>query len=143
MSAETLQQILAYSNDALKRSLGERFKMVDRAGRGVVRIRVAFTGVAAQGQGLRSYQLVPAALVATRAAKAVTGTPQRAFIVVESEATDSITGALLAQRIRVGMGERLGMLSEQKVITKDTIRPLMDELAAGAFPNLEQYVKTK
>ena len=39
VSAETLQQILAYLNDALKRSLSERFRVVDRAGPRVLRIR--------------------------------------------------------------------------------------------------------
>jgi len=143
VSAETLQQIITYSYDAFRRSLGERFKIVDRAEPGVVRIRVAFTGVEAQGEGLRPFQLVPTAFVATMAARAVAGTPQRAFIVVESEATDSVTGALLGQRIEVGTGERLAPLASQKVITLDTIRPLLDEMAAAVYPNLSQYVRTK
>ena len=143
VSAETLQQILAYSNDALKRSLSQRFKMVDRAGPGVVRIRVAFTGVAAEGEGLKPYQYVPIALVATMATRAATGTPQRAFILVEVEATDSVTGELLGQTIRVGTGERLATVAGQKVITLETMKPLLDELAAGALPNLARYVKTK
>lgn len=143
VSAESLQQILAYSNDVFKQSLGERFKIVDRAGPGVVRVRVAFTGVAAQGEGLRPYQLVPAAFVATMAARSVRGAPQRAFIVAEGELTDSVTGELLALKIRVGTGARLASLAGQKVITLDAIKPLLDEMATGVYPNLSQYVKTK
>jgi hypothetical protein len=111
VSAESLQEILAYSNEVFRRTLGERFKIVDSAGPGVVRIRVAFTGVAAQGEGLRPYQLVPAAFVATMAARSVRGTPQRAFVVAESEASDSVTGELLALRIRVGTGGRIAPLA--------------------------------
>ena len=73
MSAETLQQILAYSDDAFERSVSQRFRVVDRAGPGVLRIRCAFSGVAAKGEGLKPYQYVPIAFVATMAARAATG----------------------------------------------------------------------
>lgn len=143
VSAETLKQILAYSNDTLKRSFSQRFRVVDRAGPGVLRIRAAFTSVAAQGQGLKPYQLVPMAFVATMALGTATGKPVRAFIVVEVEGTDSVTGELLGQRVRVGIGERLARVASQQVITLDTLKPLLDELAAGAFPELENHVKLK
>ena len=143
VSAETLQQILAYSNDTLKRSLSQRFRVVDRAGPGVLRIRAAFTGVAAQDEGLKPYQYVPIALVATMASRAASGTPQRAFIVSEVEGTDSVTGELLALRVRVATGERLAQVGERKVVTFDTLKPVLDELAAGAFPELAKYVKPK
>jgi len=143
VSAETLQQILAYSNDTLKRSLSERFRVVDRAGPGVLRIRGAFTGIASQGEGLKPYQYVPLAFVASMALRTATGTPERAFIVIEVEGTDSVTGELLAQRVRLGTGERLARVAGQQVITLDTVKPLLDELAAGAFPELAKYVKPK
>ena len=143
VSAETLHQMLAYSNDTYKRALSQRFRVVDRAGPGVLRIRVAFCGVAAQAEGLKPYQYVPIALVATMAARAATGTPQRAFIEVETEGTDSVTGELLGMRVRVGTGERLAQVTGQQVITLDTVKPLLDELAAGAFPELARYVKPK
>ena len=143
MSAETLHQMLAYSNDTYKRALSQRFRVVDRAGPGVLRIRVAFSGVAAQDVGLKPYQYVPIALVATMAARAATGTPQRAFIVSEVEGTDSVTGELLGMRVRVATGERLAKVAGQQVITLDTVKPLLDELAAGAFPELAKYVKPK
>ena len=144
VSAEALQQILAYSNDALERSVSERFKLVERAGPGVMRLRSAFTGVAAQGQGLKPYQYVPLAFVATMAKRAASGgAPQQAFIVIEVEGTDSLTGELLGQRVRVGTGERLARVADQNVITLDTLKPLLDELAAGAFPELARHVKSK
>ena len=145
VSAQTLQQILTYSNDIYKRSLGERFKVVDRAGPGVLRVRVAFTGVAAQGEGLKPYQYVPLAFVATMATRAAAGTPQRAFIVIETEGTDSVTGELLGMRVRVGTGERLARarVGDQNVITLEAMKPLLDELAEGAFPELAKHVKPK
>ena len=143
VSAESLQQMLAYSNDLLKRTLSKRFKVVDQAGPGVLRIRIAFSSVAAKGEGLKPYQYVPFAFVATMASRAATGTPQRAAIVVEVEGTDSATGQLLAQRIRLGTGERLKVVGEKNVITLETIKPLLDEMAGQAFPELQKYVKAR
>jgi hypothetical protein len=77
------------------------------------------------------------------ALRTATGTPERAFIVIEVEGTDSVTGELLAQRVRLGTGERLARVAGQQVITLDTVKPLLDELAAGAFPELAKYVKPK
>ena len=65
--------MLAYSNDVLKRTLSQRFNVVDRAGPGVLRLRVGFSGVAAQGEGLKPYQYVPIAFVATMATRAAKG----------------------------------------------------------------------
>jgi poly(3-hydroxybutyrate) depolymerase len=109
----------------------------------VLRIRAAFTGIAAQGEHLKPYQFIPIAFVATMAARTVTGTPQRAFIVVEVEGTDSVTGELLGERERVGTGQRLARVGDQQIITLDTVKPLLDELADSAFPELAQYVKPK
>ena len=143
VSAETLQQILAYLNDALKRSLSERFRVVDRAGPRVLRIRSAVTGVAAEDEGLKPYQYVPIALVATMASRSASGTPQRAFMEGEEEGTDSVTGELLALRVRMATGERLSQIGDRKVVTFDTLKPVLDEVAAGAFPDLARYVKPK
>lgn len=143
VNAATLQQILAYANDTLKRSLSQRFRVVDRPGPGVLRLRGAFTSVASEGEGLKPYQYVPMAFVATMAMRAATGTPQRAFILIETEGTDSVTGELLGERTRVATGERLASVAGQQVVTLDTVKPLLDELAAGAFPDLANYVKSK
>ena len=97
VSAPVLKQMLDYSNETFRRSLGQRFNVVDRPGPGVAQLRVrsGFSGVGAQGEGLKPYQGIPIALVATMASRAATGgAPQRAFIVVEVEGSDSVTGGL-------------------------------------------------
>jgi len=142
VSAEELRKMLAYSNAALRRPLSQRFRVVDRAGKGVVRVRIAFSGIAVQGEGLRPFQYIPIAFVATMAARTATGgSPQRAFILVETEATDSVTGEFLGERVRAATGERLPV--GQKVITADSVKPLLEELAAHAFPELARYVRPK
>ncbi len=147
VNAQVLQQMLKYANDTLRQSMGKRFEVVDRPGPGVLRIRAAFSSVAAEGEGLKPYQYVPFAFVATMASRAATGTPQRAAIIVEVEGTDSASGELLAMRVKAGTGERLKEAAkkaeDQTVITLDNVKPLLDEMAAGALPELEKLVKAK
>jgi len=143
VSADTLQQMLKYSNDALRSAFGKRFNVVDRPGPGVLRLRAGISSVAAKGEGLKPYQYVPMAFVVTMAKKAATGTPQRAAIIIEVEGTDSVSGELLALRIKVGTGERLKPVAEKETITMEGAKPLLDELAAAALPELGKYVKTK
>jgi hypothetical protein len=143
VSAAELQKMLAYTNQVLKRNLSQRFNVVNQAGPGVLRLRIAFTSVAAKGEGLKPYQYVPLAFVATMAKRAATGEPQKAFIVLEVEATDSASGQLMAQRVRVGSGEKLKSIGEKDAITLDLVKPLLDEMAGQAFPELQKYVKAK
>lgn len=140
VSAQALQDILAYSNDLLKRTLGKRFNLVDRAGPGVARIRIAFTSVAAKKEGLKPYQLIPIALLVTAASG---GPGEKALIVGEVEATDSVSGQLMGERVRVGTGEKLKKIEGKEAITLKTLKPLLDEIAAQAFPELGKYVKGK
>jgi hypothetical protein len=145
VGAGTLQQILAYTNELAKRTLSERFDVVDQAGPGVLRIRGAFTSVAAEAEGLKPYQLIPIALVATLAKRAATGgAPQQPTIVVEIEVTDSMSGELLAPRVRFSTGEqRLAKIEEKDVITLETVRPLLDNLAGQIYPDLQAHVKPR
>ncbi|EXJ12641.1 DUF3313 domain-containing protein [Imhoffiella purpurea] len=145
VSREELERILAYANQALKRELAKRFVLVNRPQPGAVRLRAAISGVAAQGEGLAPYQYVPIALAATMAKRAVAGTPQRAFIVGESELLDSVSGELLAQQVKVGSGAaaKLQKIAGKDRITLETVKPLVDELAAAALPNLEQLVRPR
>ena len=146
VSAETLQQILAYAKDAIRRELTAKgVKIVDQAGPGVVRIQWALTGVAAEDEGLAPYQFVPIAFVATMASRAATGTPQRALIIGEAEITDSVTGQLLALRVRVGTGERLAKAIESSkgVVTLDSLKPLLDEIMQTGAARLEEYLIAK
>ena len=144
VSAVELQKMLAYANDVLKQSLGNRFNMVDHAGPGVVRLSIAFTSVAAKEEGLQPYQLVPIAFIATMAKRTADGgAPQRAFLVAEAQATDSTTGELLGSRVKVATGEGLAKAAGTATITLQTVKPILDELAQNAFAELPKYVKGK
>lgn len=142
VSAAELQRMLAYANEVHKQAVSKRFNLVDRPGPGVVRLRIALTSVAAKEEGLKPYQLVPLAFLATMASRAAKGgAPQRALIIVEAEATDSTTGELLASRVRVGTGERLAKEANVDVVTLAAVKPILDELAEDAFEELPTYLK--
>jgi len=144
VTAAELQKMVAYLNSALKQSLGKRCALTDRAGPGVVRIRIAVTGVAAKDEGLKPYQVAPVAFLATMAKQqAEGGAPQRAALIVEAEASDSVTGELLSTRLRAATGERLARASKVEVITLEAVKPILDELAENAFVELPKYVKSK
>jgi hypothetical protein len=144
VSSEELQRILVYSNSLLRHTLAEKFRMVDRAAPGVLRFRAAISAVAAQPSRLRPYEYVPIGFIARLTERAATGAPPEALMVIEVEGTDSLTGELLGQRVRVGTGERLVKVVEgRKVVTLERVMPLLDELAANAFPELDKYVEPK
>jgi hypothetical protein len=144
VSAAELQRMLAYTNEVHKQAVSKRFKLVDRAGPGVVRLRIAITSVAAREEGLKPQQLVPLAFAATMASRAAKGgAPQRAFLIVEAEATDSTTGELLGSRVRVATGERLGKVANVDVVTLDAVKPILDEIAEDAYEELPKYLKGK
>lgn len=145
VSAEELGKMRNYANEALRRELGKRFVLVREPRPGAVRLRAAITGIVAQDEGLQAYQYVPIAFVATMARRAVSGAPQRAFIQSESELTDSVTGEVLARRVRIATGEsaRLNGPSGKQQITLEMVKPLMDELAAGVLPDMEKGVRPK
>lgn len=145
VSAGELTKMVAYANEALRRELDKRFVLVNQPQPGAIRLRGAISGVVAQEEGLSAYQYVPIAFVATMASRAVSGTPQRAFVLSESEVTDSTTGEALALRVKAGTGAggKLKELSGKQQLTLEMVKPLIDELAAAALPDLEKGVKPK
>jgi hypothetical protein len=144
VSAGALNDILKYSNDVFKQSLGARFKVVDGAAPGVARIRAAFSSVGSKDEALKGYQYIPLAFLATAASRAASGAPQQAFIVLEVEVTDSVSGQLLASRVRVLTGEGVAKaIGEKDPVTLQVVKPVLDAAAKNAFPELSKYVKAK
>jgi len=141
VSAGTLNDVLAYANSALKKSLSSGFKIVNSPGPGVARIRIAITGVGKSKEGLKPYQLIPIAFIFTAAKRAAEGAPYQGFVLVEAEATDSVTGELLGMRTRAGTGENMPQMKEGTQLTLQNLKPLIDQLTQNAFPNMAQYVQ--
>lgn len=128
----------------LKQAIGSRVRVVEAPGPGVVRLQVAITGVASTAEGLKPYQLVPMAFVATMVVDTVAGAPQQAKLLVEARVTDSTSGDVLAKVVRTHTGERLQRVaSNMPVITFESVKPIMDSWCDSVSKSVAQYVKPR
>ena len=153
LSQQTIDEIGNYLNTSVREKIAEKVQVVDTPGPGVANIRWAITGVAPDKMGLKPYQFVPIALVVTLASRGIGGTPEEAKIVVEAEATDSVSKEILLKVVRAGTGEELkktpvenpqeGDKKEIRVVTVDSVKPLIDKWAQGVADNVTQFVKPK
>jgi hypothetical protein len=142
VSQATLDEIAQYINSELKSQLAELVQITDTAGPGVARLRIAITAVGEKTEGLKPYQFIPVALILTTASRAVSGTPDQATLNIESEVTDSVNGGRLMVGVRQGTGERLEKAVEGvKVVTLDTLKPLIDDWIKGVTEEAGKYMK--
>lgn len=145
VSLETLEQIRNSVNETLRRKVGEQVKLVDRAGSGVARIRVAITAVGTEAQSLQAYQYIPIALVMTEArAEMQGGMPRDVTIAIEAKVTDSRSGELLYASVRGGTGERVANATQGSGgVQLSTLQPLIDEWTSGAANEIGKYVRQR
>jgi hypothetical protein len=145
ISMDTLTKIRNEMDQSLRKKLGAKVKLVDRAGPGVAHVRVAITAVGAETRALKAYQYIPVALAVT-GAKAVAqgGLPRDATIAIESQVTDSVSGDLLYAAVRGGTGERLVHEAQGKGgVQLGSLQPLIDEWSTAAANAVQKYVKAK
>jgi hypothetical protein len=144
LSQATIDQIRGYGTTCLKQAIASRVRVVETPGPGVVKVEVAITGVANTAVGLKPYQVVPMAFVATMAVNSVAGAPQQAKLLVEARSEDSVSGEVLSKVVRTRTGERLGRAtSNMPVITFESVKPIMDDWCDSVSKSVAQYVKAK
>ncbi|MEI6001765.1 DUF3313 domain-containing protein [Paraburkholderia bengalensis] len=90
LSQATIDQIRGYGTTCLKQVIASRDRVVETPGPGMVKVPAAITGVAGSKDGLKPYQVVPMAFVATMAVNTVAGAPHQARLLVEARSTDSV-----------------------------------------------------
>ena len=145
VSMNALTQIRQEADQALRKKLGEKIRLVDQAGPGVAHVRIAITAVGAETRSLKVYQFVPVALALT-GAKAVAqgGLPRDATIAIESHVTDSVSGELLYAAVRGGTGERVLDPAQGKGgVQPASLRPLIDEWTTAVANAAVRHVKGK
>lgn len=142
VTAETLDQIKAYIDEAMRREIGQIAKIVDKPGDGVARMRVALTAVGADAEGLKPRQFIPVALVLTGARAAAGHHPHNASLFLEAELTDSVNGGRLAIAIRGGKGDRLqSARTSGSPVTLTSVKPLIDGWAKAYAKFLAETFK--
>lgn len=145
VSKETLAQIRKEIDQALRKKMGQKVRIVDKAGPGVAHIRVAITAVGSETRSLKAYQFIPVAFAITGAkAAAQGGLPEDATVAIESHVTDSVTGELLYAAVRGGTGERITDSAQgQGGVRLSSLQPLIDAWTTGAADAVQKYVKAK
>ena len=63
ISAQTLQEITRYFNEALRREMGSVVPLAKGPGPGVIVVRPAITAVSTSNEGLKPYEVIPIALI--------------------------------------------------------------------------------
>lgn len=145
VSAQTLEQIRANVEQALRQKIGEQVRLADHAGAGVARVSVAITAVGAETESLKAYQYIPVALVLTGAKAAIEGgRPREASIAIETRVVDSVTNELLYAAVRGGTGEQVANAAQgQAGVQPSSLQPLIDEWTTGAAGEIRKYVRAK
>jgi len=144
ISQTTINDVVNYINAELKRQLAAVVQVVDTPGPGVARLRAAITDVDAETEGLKPYQFIPVALLLTTASRAVAGAPEEAALFLESEVTDSVSGTRLMAEVREGTGERLKeTVAGEKVVTLETLKPLINRWLEGGVKEATKYIKPR
>ena len=134
VSAETLAQISQYLSQSLRQKVGDRVKLADASGPGVLKMEPAVTGVLVKTEGMKAYEVVPVAAI-FGAAKAATGTRDRDVkVFIEVKLVDSQSGELVGAILREAEGEDLKGKKDQ--LTLDDMRDSLDGMTDDGSAHL-------
>jgi hypothetical protein len=122
VSEQTLKEINAYFDEAVRRELGGLFQFAREPGPKTLRLKTAITSVASKDMGLKPYQLLPIAFIATGGK-----TTKQAAIAAEYEVQDTDTGKVVAIGMREGTGVELKSATEK--LTLAHVKPVIDAWA--------------
>jgi len=139
VTIQSLYDIVAYANKAEKREVAKVIKVVDRAGPGVLRLRVAMTGVKKQKEGMSALEYTPIGLLFVGAQEATGTRAEEGFILWEGELIDSETGERMAMGVR--KQEVKKKLSANEKFTLDLLKPAIDRDAANLREIIAKNVK--
>lgn len=130
VSQQTLDDIALYLQQAIRRELAGRLRVVEHADRETLVLRSAITAVNLSPEGLKVYEVIPVALVAAAASTAAGTRDLNTEVYVELEAIDGRTSQPMTRVVRKGHGLKLENDSTQLQL-KD-IKPALDTWAQDA-----------
>lgn len=143
LTRATMDEIASYLDSSLSQTIGEKVKVVDKAGPGVVRMNVAITALVPEKKGLAPYQFIPVAFVVAMGTRAVIGQPEEARLVIESRGIDSVSGETLFKGVRIGTGDTLRRIEGKRVVEFEDVKPLIDKWARGVSAQVTALAKAK
>lgn len=127
ISQQTYNDLLKYTNQRLSQAFAQRLKLVGFPnGARSLEFRGAITGVSANTEGLKPYEVIPIALVAAGAMTAAGQRDQNTELYLEGELIDTSTGKPVMRVVRKGFGKTLD--NDQQVVTFADLKSVIDEL---------------
>ncbi|SIR93251.1 Protein of unknown function [Aquipseudomonas alcaligenes] len=129
----TLDALLSQANQQVGGAIAQRLPVVSAqaAGPRTLLFRGAITGVAAETQGLRPYEILPIALVLAGAVTAAGERDQNTELYLEGELVEFRSGKPVMRLVRKGFGKTLS--DDQQKITTADMRPVIDQLTRDAI----------
>lgn len=126
LDPELIHKVTTYFRSALISELKETYAVVEKPGKGVVRLRIAITGVEVKRKDLKLYNLIPVSLVLTTIGEATGIRNSLAVMNMEGEALDSLTG------------RRVGLVVQEKA-HEVSVKNQADLKAQEIFPLLDYW----
>ena len=137
ISKEVLIEMREYTNKAVRREVGKVVPITSQPGPNVLRLRTAMTGVATSAKEMAGYEYIPVAAIVAGVTTATGARDREAFIMLEAEVLDSMTGERLIMAVRKRKGKNLLENDKQK-LTLDTVQDIIDDTAV----NLRKFIES-
>lgn len=125
-----LEQIRNYTNAQLKKAISEKKPLATTAGPRSLIFRGAITGVDSSKEGLQFYEVVPVAMIVAGTQMATGHRTMDTSLYFEGELIDAKTNKPVIKVVRKGEGKSLS--NENTPLTADTLKAVIDEMAADA-----------
>ena len=126
ISEELLIEIREYANAVFLHEVSKVVPVTSQPGPDVLRMRMAITGVSTSAQGLKGYEYIPFAAIAAGVTSASGARDRDAFMVVETELLDSMTGERMFIEVFKKKAKKL-LENDTEKVTLDTVRDLIDD----------------
>ncbi|MCF4996845.1 DUF3313 family protein [Pseudomonas syringae] len=133
VNRQTLDDIQNYMTSKAKGVLGQKYRVVTQttsvpAGAKALILRAAITGVNAENEGMKWYEVVPVAAVVGGVSAATGHRDQDTTLFIEAELIDASNNQTVAKVVRKIFGSQLSNAS-QKITAKD-FKAAIDKLGA-------------
>lgn len=140
VTADTLAEIHHYTNEALQREFAKTYPLMNKVSPEAARVRIAITGVTAEVETATFYDEVTSFVTLAGGWLGAGKRDRKAFLLIEAELTDSVTGEKLGMGLRKVPAKKL-LTADRQQLTLDVVRPFLDERAANARVVLERVMK--
>ncbi|MFC5698401.1 DUF3313 domain-containing protein [Pseudomonas sp. GCM10022186] len=129
---QTYDELLKYANARLGEALSSRFQLVGfSTGPRTLEFRGAITGVSANTEGLKPYEVIPIALVVAGTMAATGERDQDTELYLEGELIDTSTGKAVLRVVRKGFGKTLS--NDRQAVGFADLKPVIDELTTDVL----------